>query len=39
MEPLAWLRKHHDQADPDLLRAMVKTFADALMGRREVSDT
>ncbi len=32
MEPMAWLRKHLDEADPDLLRAMVKTFADALMG-------
>lgn len=32
MEPIAWLRKHLDQADPDLLRAMVKTFADAHMG-------
>src|SRR5919201_6348308 len=31
MEPLAWLRKHLDEADPDLLRAMVKAFADALM--------
>ena len=32
MEPMAWLRKHLDEADPDLLRAMVKAFADALMG-------
>jgi transposase-like protein len=31
MNPLAWLRKHLDEADPDLLRAMVKTFAETLM--------
>jgi putative transposase len=31
MEPLAWLRKHLEEAEPDLLRAMVKTFAETLM--------
>ena len=31
MDALAWLRKHLDEADPDLLRSMVKTFADQLM--------
>jgi putative transposase len=31
MEPLAWLRKNLDEADPDLLRSMVKAFADQLM--------
>jgi transposase-like protein len=27
----AWLRKHLEEGDPDLLRAMLKTFAEALM--------
>jgi putative transposase len=27
----AWLRKHLEESDPDLLRAMLKTFAEALM--------
>ncbi len=31
MDPLVWLRKHLDEADPDLLRAMVKAFAEQLM--------
>jgi len=31
MDALAWLRKHLDDADPDLLRSMVKAFADQLM--------
>jgi transposase-like protein len=31
MDALAWLRKHLDEADPDLLRSMVKAFADQLM--------
>ena len=32
MEPLAWLRKQLEDADVDLLREMVTTFAQALMG-------
>ncbi len=31
MDAVAWLRKHLDDADPDLLRSMVKAFADQLM--------
>ncbi|HEV8536328.1 MAG TPA: IS256 family transposase [Candidatus Limnocylindria bacterium] len=31
MDPLAWLRKQLDEADPDLLREMVTTFAQTLM--------
>jgi putative transposase len=31
MNPLAWLRKHLDEADPDLLRSMLKVFCDQLM--------
>ena len=31
MEPLTWLRKQLDDADPDLLRSMVRTFAETLM--------
>jgi hypothetical protein len=31
MDALAWLRKHLDDADPDLLRSMVKAFCDQLM--------
>lgn len=31
MEPLAWLRKHIEDADIDLLREMVRTFVQALM--------
>ena len=31
MDPLAWLRKHLEESDPDLLRAMVKSFAEQLM--------
>ncbi len=26
MDALAWLRKHLDEADPDLLRSMVKAL-------------
>src|SRR5262249_9717446 len=32
MEPSSWLRKRLEQASPDLLRAMVQDFAEALMG-------
>lgn len=32
MDPLAWVRKQLEEAEPDLLRAMVSAFADALMG-------
>jgi putative transposase len=32
MDPLAWLRKHLEQADADLLRELVATFIQALMG-------
>jgi putative transposase len=32
MEPLEWLRKNLDKADPDLVREMVKEFAETLMG-------
>jgi putative transposase len=31
MDPVAWLRKHLEQADTDLLREMVRTFIQALM--------
>jgi len=31
MDAVAWLRTHLDEADPDLLRSMVKAFADQLM--------
>ena len=31
MEMSSWLRKQLEEASPDLLRAMVKTFADVLM--------
>ncbi len=31
MDPLAWLRKHVETADVDLLREMVRTFAENLM--------
>ena len=31
MNPLVWLRKHLDEADPDLLRSMLKVFCDELM--------
>jgi len=31
MDGLSWLRKQLDDADPDLLRSMVKTFAESLM--------
>ncbi len=31
IDPSTWLRKHLEEADPDLLRSMVQTFADALM--------
>ncbi len=31
MDTLTWLRKHLEDADPDLLRSMVKAFADQLM--------
>src|SRR4051794_2120631 len=32
MDVRAWLRKQLEEAHPDLLRAMVKEFAEALMG-------
>jgi putative transposase len=32
MDWLAWLRKHLEQADADLLRELVATFIQALMG-------
>ena len=32
MDASEWLRKQLEQASPDLLRAMVQDFADALMG-------
>ncbi|MGA8726392.1 MAG: hypothetical protein WB565_15260 [Acidimicrobiales bacterium] len=31
MDALDWLRKHLEDADPDLLRSMVKAFADQLI--------
>jgi len=31
MDPLAWLRKHLEEADVDLLREMLRTFIQALM--------
>jgi hypothetical protein len=32
MDVQSWLRKQLEQASPDLLRAMVQDFAEALMG-------
>jgi putative transposase len=32
MDVRSWLRKQLEQASPDLLRAMVQEFAEALMG-------
>src|SRR6266508_3878234 len=32
MDPLVWLRKHLEEADTDLLREMLHTFIQALMG-------
>ena len=32
MDLLGWLRKQLAEAEPDLLREMVKSFAEALMG-------
>ena len=32
MDITSWLRKQLEQASPDLLRAMVQDFAEALMG-------
>ena len=32
MELSGWLRKQLEEANPDLLRAMVQDFAEALMG-------
>jgi putative transposase len=32
MDLLTWLRKQLEEADPDLLRAMVGAFVDSLMG-------
>jgi putative transposase len=32
MDPVVWLRKHLEEADTDLLRAMVETFIETLMG-------
>lgn len=31
MDPLEWLRKHLEDDDSDLLREMIKSFADQLM--------
>jgi putative transposase len=31
MDPLAWLRKQLDEGDPDLVRELVRTFAEQLM--------
>ncbi len=31
LDALNWLRKHLEQDDPDLLREMVKSFAEQLM--------
>lgn len=31
LDPVTWLRKHLEQAEPDLLREMVRTFVQALM--------
>ncbi len=31
MDPLEWLREHLAEADPDLCRAMLATFAEQLM--------
>ena len=33
MDVAAWVRKHLDDADPDLVRTMLQTFAEALMAR------
>ena len=32
MDLLTWLRKQLEEAEPDLLREMVRSFAEALMG-------
>ena len=32
MDPVVWLRKQLEEADVDLLREMVATFVQALMG-------
>jgi putative transposase len=32
MDPLSWLRKQLEEADPDLLRSMANAFVDQLMG-------
>jgi putative transposase len=32
MDVSAWLRKHLEEAEPDLLRTMLQSFAEALMG-------
>ncbi len=32
MDPVGWLRKQLEQAEPDLLREMVQAFAETLMG-------
>ena len=32
MDVSAWLRKHLDEADPDLVRTMLRSFVEALMG-------
>ena len=32
MDALVWLRKQLEEADPDLLREMVRSFAETLMG-------
>ena len=34
MEPLAWLRKHLDEEGSDLLREMIREFAEQLMRPR-----
>jgi hypothetical protein len=38
MDVHAWLRKQLEQASPDLLRAMVKEMAEALMGAAALLD-
>jgi putative transposase len=32
IDPASFLAEHLERAEPDLLRAMLKTFVDALMG-------
>ena len=39
MDLLAWLRKRLEEAEPEVLREMVKSFAEALMGNCLAADT